>query len=457
MSENDTSAVPTPASASKKAARTGPVEKKPAMPKRAAKLRSDAGNAADVAKSKKNAALAIKAIEKITGQKPIGLNRHPLPCVSSGSMTIDYIIGGVLAPDKSGPLCPGYPRGRITEIYGPEASGKTTLALEAIVEVQRQGGSAMFLDFEHALSHKYARDLGVDFDPERLMNYQPENMEQGLEMMRVGLAAGVDLIVVDSVAAMVPKAEMEKSFEDPSKIGILALKLAQALPKLVRMMKPNPEKNPLGTAVVFINQTRATISTSGYGGGTGGGDGTAGGKALKFYAYLRLQTTCIRTERIKLKDVVSKKEKNIPFGSHTQVKVVKSKVDAKSGQTAEIFIRYGKGIDDIYTLIESGAAHRVIKKTGAFFEVDGQKYQGRERLRSYLEADKAALQALQAAVVKAIRQQAEIDPDTEAEMAMGEDEVDALIASTFGAERDEDIDDNPEVVEVEVESEGESD
>lgn len=452
MSENDTTVAPEPVTASKKGARTGPVGKKAVVPKKAAKLRNGGGNEADVAKSKRNAALAIKAIEKITGQKPIGLNQHPLPCVSSGSMTIDYVIGGVLAPDKSGPLCPGYPRGRITEIYGPEASGKTTLALEAIVEVQRRGGSAMFLDFEHALSHKYARDLGVDFDPERLMNYQPENMEQGLEMMRVALATGVDLIVVDSVAAMVPKAEMEKSFEDPSKIGVLALKLAQALPKIVRMMKPNPEKNPLGTAVVFINQTRASISTTGYGGG-GGGDSTAGGKALKFYAYLRLQTTCIRTERIKLKDAISKKEKNIPFGSHTQVKVVKSKVDAKQGQTADIFIRYGKGIDDIYTLIESGAAHRVIKKTGAFFELDGQKYQGRERLRAYLEADKTALQALQAAVVKAIRQQAEIDPDTEAEMAMGEDEVDALIASSLGGDDDDYTVDAPE--EVELESEGE--
>lgn len=447
MPENsDTAAPVTPSK--KAAARTGPAGK---ILKKAAKVRSQSGGEVDATKSMKNAEIAIKAIEKLTGQKPIGLNQHPLPCVSSGSMTIDHVIGGVLAPDKSGPLCPGYPRGRITELYGPEASGKTTLALEAIVEVQRRGGSAMFLDFEHALSHKYARDLGVNFDTRRLINYQPENMEQGLEMLRLGLLTGVDLIVVDSVAAMVPKAEMEKSFEDPSKIGVLALKLAQALPKIVRLLKPT-EKNPLGTALVLINQTRASISTTGYGGG--GGDSTAGGKALKFYAYLRLQTTCIRSERIKFKDPVSKKEKNAPFGSHTQVKVVKSKVDAKQGQTADIFIRYGQGIDDLYTLIESGAAHRVIKKTGAFFEYDGQKYQGREKLRTFLMSDKGALETLQAAVLKAIRMQAEADPEAEAELAIGDDaEIDALIASSMGSDDDDYNVSEPEDVEIAAEGE----
>jgi recombination protein RecA len=218
------------------------------------------------------------------------------------------------------------------------------------------------------------------------------------------------------------------------------------------MLKPS-EKNPLGTALIFINQTRANISTTGYGGG--GGDSTAGGKALKFYAYLRLQATCIRSERIKFKDPISKKEKNAPFGSHTQVKVVKSKVDAKQGQTADIFIRYGRGIDDLYTLIESGVAHKLVKKTGAFFELDGQKYQGRERLRVFLEADKRAREALHAAVLKSIRMQAEIDPETEAEMAMGEDEeVDALIASSFGAEDDDTAAGSPEEVELDVEDEG---
>src|SRR5262245_43663939 len=439
---------------SKKGARTGP--SKPAAPsaaakpspKKATKLAPKSKSAATEA-SMRNAELAIKAIEKATGQRPIGFNHKPLPCVSSGSTNIDHIIGGVLAPDKSGPLCPGYPRGRITEVYGPESSGKTTLALEAIVEVQRKGGSAMFLDFEHALAHKYARDLGVDFDPRRLMLCQPDYVEQGLEMMRVGLMAGVDLIVVDSVAAMVPKADMEKSFEDPDKIGARALRLASSLPKIVKLLK-STGKNPLGTAVIFINQTRASIST---GPGGGAGDTTSGGKALKFFAYLRLQTNCIRSERVKYKDPVTKKEKNAPFGSHTQVKVVKSKIDAKQGQAVDIFIRFGKGIDDVYTMIESGVAHRLIKKTGAFFELGEQKFQGREKLRAFLEGDKAALDELKHAVLKAVRSQAEDDPITQGGLVTEEDEVDALIAASLGSEADAEDEQSPPPEEVELEDE----
>jgi recombination protein RecA len=430
---------------SKTKARTGPSTKTPL--KKVAKMKAGAQKAASAA-SIKSAELAAKTIAKFTNQKPIGFNEHPLPCVSTGPMGLDYLIGGILAPDKSGPLCPGYPRGHITELYGPEASGKTTLALEAIVETQRRGGSAMFLDFEHALAHRYAKDLGVDFNPQRLLLYQPDNMEQGLDMLRLGLATGIDLIVVDSVAAMVPKSEMEKNFEDPNKIGVVALKLAQSLPKVVKFLKPH-ERNPQGTALIFINQTRAQISTGPGPARGGGGDNTAGGKALKFYAYLRLQTTCIRTERLKMRDPMSQKEKNVPFGSHTQVKVVKSKVDAKQGQTADLFIRYGQGIDDVYSTIESGVAWRIIKKGGAIFEYAGQKFQGRERLRAFLINDPTAFETLQAAVLEAIRSQAMPDPESE---PTEEDEVDSILATSFGSgDEEDDVEGVPEEVELEEE------
>lgn len=453
MTENEVAVVePTPKA---KSARTGPAAKpvpKAAaeavkVPKKVAKVKAPMSNA--LVASSKSAELAAKTIEKFTSQKPIGLNEHPLSYVSTGSMSLDYIIGGILAPDKTGPLCPGYPRGHITELYGPEASGKTTLALEAIVEVQRQGGCAMFLDFEHALAHKYAKDLGVDFSKERLLLYQPEHMEQGLDMVRLGLATGIDLIVVDSVAAMVPKAEMEKNFEDPSKIGFVALKLAQALPKVVKFLKPH-ERNPQGTALIFINQTRAQIST-GPGPARGGGDGTAGGKALKFYAYLRLQSTCIRSERLKMRDPMTQKEKNVPFGSHTQVKVVKSKIDAKQGQTSDIFIRYGQGIDDVYSTLESGVAHRLIRKGGATYELNGQKFQGREKLRAFLLDNRAAFDALQAAVLQSIRSMAVVDPNANASQSE-EDEVDAIISSSFGSEEDSYGEEEP-TEEVELEEE----
>lgn len=386
--------------------------------------------------------MAIKAIDKFTGgtQKPIGLDEGPLPCVPSGSLHIDNVIGGSLTLDKSASKCPGYPRRRITEIYGPEASGKTTLTLESIVQVQRQGGVAMFLDFEHALDHGYAKTLGVDFDPSRLILYQPDDMEQGLDMMRIGITVGVDLIIVDSVAAMVPAADMEKTFKDPDKIGHRALKLASALPKLVKLLKPS-ERNGKGTAVIFINQTRATI-----GGNSGAPLGTSGGHALKFFAYLRLQTSCIRTERLSIKDPVTKREKKIPFGSHTQVKVIKSKVDAKQGQTADIFIRYGKGIDNHYTVIEAAVAHRLVKKAGAFYEYQGQKYQGRDRFRDYLIANAEILKSLEEAVLKAVRSQAE-DAPAEEEI----DDVEAVLTSALGSGDYEEESDEVVTEEVDIE------
>ncbi len=386
--------------------------------------------------------MAIKAIDQFTkgAQKPIGLDEGPIPCVPSGSLHIDYLIGGSLTADKSASKCPGYPRRRITEIYGPEASGKTTLTLESIVQVQRQGGVAMFLDFEHALDHAYAKTLGVDFDPARLILYQPDDMEQGLDMMRIGITVGVDLIIVDSVAAMVPAADMEKNFRDPDKIGHRALKLASALPKIVKMLKPS-ERNGKGSAIILINQTRATI-----GGNAGAPLGTSGGHALKFFAYLRLQTSCIRTERIAIKDPVTKREKKIPFGSHTQVKVIKSKVDAKQGQTADIFIRYGKGIDDYYTVIEAAVAHRLVKKSGAFFEFEGQKFQGRDKFRNYLISNAPILKSLEDAVLKAVRSQAEDAPEEE-EL----DDVEAVLTSAFGSgDEDDDAEVATEEVEIEV-------
>lgn len=398
---------------------------------------------AAIAESSRIANVAIKAIDKFTGgsQKPIGLDEGPLPCVPSGSLHIDNVIGGTLTADKKASKCPGYPRRRITEIYGPEASGKTTLTLESIVQVQRQGGLAMFLDFEHALDHAYAKSLGVDFDPSRLILYQPDDMEQGLDMMRIGITVGVDLVIVDSVAAMVPAADMEKTFKDPDKIGHRALKLASALPKLVKLLKPSA-RNGKGTAVIFINQTRATI-----GGNAGAPLGTSGGHALKFFAYLRLQTSCIRTERISIKDPVTKREKKIPFGSHTQVKVIKSKVDAKQGQTADIFIRYGKGIDDYYTVIEAAVAHRLVKKSGAFFEFQGHKFQGRDKFRAYLISNEDVLKSLEDAVLKAVRSQAEDAPEEE-EI----DDVEAVLTSALGSGEEEE-EEAEEVVTEEVEIE----
>lgn len=354
----------------------------------------------------KAATAARAAILKAMGQKPVVEMDGPMPAISSGSSCIDDLIGGTLAMNGAGPKCLGYPRRFITEIFGQESSGKTTAALEAIAECQRNGGLAMFLDFEHALDHGYAKKLGVKFTDDQLLLYQPNTMEEGWRMMYLGLQAGVDLIVVDSVAAMVPEAELNKKPGEAPKIGVVASAMAQMLPKFgVWLHKPEHSKNPLGTAIVLLNQTRAKISTGGYGGGGGGddSDNTSGGKALKFYCYLRLKFSKVRSEFIKRKDKFTGKEKNTPFGNHTSVKIIKSKVDGKQGYTSDIFIRFNHGIDDYYSMIEAGVTQKVIKKEGTWYNFDGKRFQGREALRKALIDDADYFLALRAKVLAAVR------------------------------------------------------
>jgi recombination protein RecA len=360
-----------------------------------------------VAKAPTNTLSAIRnLVFKVTGEKPLSENKGPIPAAPSGSTCIDDLIGGALAADKSGPKCPGYPRRHITEIYGAESSGKTTAALQAIAEVQKKGGTAMFLDFEHALDHQYARRIGVDFDENRLSLYQPDTMEKGWQMIHIGIAGGVDLIVVDSVAAMVPDAELnKKKAGEAPKIGAVAASMASNLPKVCNWLSsPKYQKNPKGTALIFLNQIRASISTGG-GGGQGTNENTAGGYALKFFSYLRIKFTRIRTERLpgKKKDPLTGKEVTLPYGNLTQVKLVKSKVDGKQGFTTEIFIRFNHGIDDHYSLIEAGVSTKVISKSGAFYEYGGQRYQGRDRLRRYLMDNPKVFNELRVKILSRVR------------------------------------------------------
>lgn len=382
------------------------------------------------------AALAASIIKKKMGVSTITAYTGSLPHVPSGSFAIDDLIGGTLASDGK-PKCPGYPRRRITEVFGAESSGKTTAALQAIAEVQRNGGSAMFLDFEHALDHSYAKAVGVSFDPKKLTLYQPESLEEGMKYIYVGIMSGIDLIVVDSVAAMLPRTELDKGADDPSTIGGQARAFSRFLPQFgIWMWKPEASKyNPLGTAIVLINQTRAQISKMGPGSDTN----TSGGRALKFYAYLRLQFSKIRSEAMEKKNKFTGKTVRVPYGNHTQVKVVKSKIDAKQGQTADIFIRFGQGIDDALSLIEAGVTHKYVEKAGAWYEYLGQRYQGREGFRAALKANPSLFQELRKQVLKSAQA--------------------GVTASTSDDEDDDDLglDGEFEDVGVAVESESEED
>ena len=277
-------------------------------------------------------------------------DRAPVEVIPTGSIALDVALG-----------IGGLPRGRIVEIYGPESSGKTTLTLHAIANVQKQGGIAAFIDAEHALDPEYARKLGVDID--ELLVSQPDTGEQALEIADMLIRSGsIDLVVIDSVAALVPKAEIEGEMGD-SHVGLQARLMSQALRKLTGGL------NTTNTTMIFINQLREKIGVF-----FGSPETTAGGKALKFYASVRLDIRRIET----LKDGTD------AVGNRTRVKVVKNKM-APPFKQAEFDILYGTGISREGSLIDFGVDHGIVKKSGSWYTYDGEQLgQGKENARTFL-------------------------------------------------------------------------
>jgi recombination protein RecA len=333
-----------------------------------------------IADDKKKALnLAIAQIEKNCGKGSImrlGTDtKVRVDAIPTGAINLDAAIG-----------VGGIPRGRITEIYGPESSGKTTLTLHVVANAQRQGGVAAFIDAEHALDVEYARKLGVDVDS--LLISQPDTGEQALEICEILVRSGaVDVIVVDSVAALVPKAEIEGDMGD-SHVGLQARLMSQALRKLTGAIARSR------TSVVFINQLREKIGVM-----FGNPETTTGGKALKFYASLRLD----------IRRIGPVKEKEDVVGSHVRVKVVKNKVAAPFRQ-AEFDIMYAEGISHVSLLVDIGAEANIIEKSGAWYAYNGQKIgQGRENAKLYLK-DNPALQAEIEEKVKVILGMAPVKP-----------------------------------------------
>jgi len=280
---------------------------------------------------------------------------------SSAGMIIDIIPTGSLAIDLALGVG-GVPRGRVIEIYGPESSGKTTVALHIIAEAQKLGGAAAFIDAEHALDPVYARALGVNIDD--LLVAQPDTGEQGLEICEALVrSAAVDVVVVDSVAALVPRAEIEGEMGD-NHVGLHARLMSQALRKLTGSISKS------NTCVIFINQIREKIGVM-----FGNPETTTGGRALKFYASIRMEIR--RQEAIKQgQDVI---------GNKTKVKVVKNKV-APPFKTAEFDIMYGEGISREGSLVDIGTEMEVIAKSGAWYSYNGERLgQGRENVKEYLK------------------------------------------------------------------------
>ncbi|MDN3311828.1 recombinase RecA [Microbacterium oryzae] len=276
--------------------------------------------------------------------------RAPVEVIPTGSIALDVALG-----------IGGIPRGRIIEIYGPESSGKTTLTLHAIANAQRAGGIAAFIDAEHALDPEYAQKLGVDID--QLLVSQPDTGEQALEIADMLIRSGaIDLVVIDSVAALVPRAEIEGEMGD-SHVGLQARLMSQALRKLTGGL------NQTKTTAIFINQLREKIGVF-----FGSPETTAGGKALKFYASVRMDIRRIET----LKDGTD------AVGNRTRVKVVKNKM-APPFKQAEFDILYGVGISREGSLIDFGVDHGIVKKSGSWYTYDGDQLgQGKENARNFL-------------------------------------------------------------------------
>ena len=316
---------------------------------------------------------AVGQIEKQFGKGSImrlGQNNvvAPVEVISTGAISIDYALG-----------IGGVPRGRVIEIFGPESSGKTTLALQVIAEAQKKGGMAAFVDAEHALDAAYAKKLGVDLD--NLLVSQPDNGEQALEIVEVIIRSNsVDVVVVDSVAALVPRAEIEGEMGE-AQMGLQARLMSQALRKLTGAVSKSK------TSLIFINQLREKIGVM-----FGNPETTTGGRALKFYSSVRID----------IRRIGAIKDGENVVGGRTRVKVVKNKL-APPFREAEFDVMYGEGVSREGDLIDIAVEHKIVEKSGAWFAYGGERLgQGRENVKSFLKENIDVRSAIEEKVRRAL-------------------------------------------------------
>jgi len=328
--------------------------------------------------------MAVGQIEKQFGKGSIMRLGQPgaiaqVPAISTGAISLDYALG-----------VGGVPRGRVVEIFGPESSGKTTLALQVIAQAQKTGGMAAFVDAEHALDAQYARKLGVELD--NLLVSQPDNGEQALEIVEVLVrSGGVDVVVVDSVAALVPRAEIEGEMGD-AQVGLQARLMSQALRKLTGVVSKSK------TCLVFINQLREKIGVM-----FGNPETTTGGRALKFYSSVRLD----------IRRIGSIKDGDVVVGGRTRVKVVKNKV-APPFRQAEFDVMYGEGISREGDLLDLAVDRKIVEKSGTWFSYSGDRLgQGRENAKTFLKENPEIYKTIE----ERVRKELGLIPDTEAAVA----------------------------------------
>ncbi|RXJ86217.1 recombinase RecA [Arcobacter sp. CECT 8985] len=337
---------------------------------------------------KKSLDLAIKQIDKAFGKGTLirlgDKEVVPTEAISTGSLGLDLALG-----------VGGLPQGRVIEIYGPESSGKTTLTLHAIAECQKAGGVCAFIDAEHALDTMYARNLGVDID--NLLVSQPDYGEQALEILETVVRSGaVDLVVIDSVAALTPKVEIDGDMDD-QQVGVQARLMSKALRKVTSIM------NKMGTTVIFINQIRMKIGMTGY----GSPETTTGGNALKFYSSVRLD----------IRRIATLKQAEESIGNRVKVKVVKNKV-APPFKIAEFDVMFGEGISKMGELIDYGVKLDIVDKAGAWFSYGDSKIgQGKENSKQFLKDNPEIANEIEAKILQAMG----IDDEEKVEEESNED------------------------------------
>jgi recombination protein RecA len=352
------------------------------------------------------------------------------PHIKSGCMMLDHLIGGI--PNHLGvEPCPGLPRGRIINLYGMESSGKTTLCLQAAAEVCKAGGSVCYIDYEQAVDIAYAKNLGVPVaDTEQFLLVQPATFEKGLAILWTMVRAGVDLVVIDSVASGATMAQWEKKIEESHEVGRLGAKSAQwseFLPKLKAMM------NRTNTCVIGISQLRAKINT---GPGAGHGEQTSpqGGNAWRFYSELRIMLKKFGTEKTTKYDPLTNSNVEMPYGNIVNIKIDKCKVSASQGREGKIYIRFGEGIDNIRSILEVATARGIVKKGGAWLQwerADGSsvKMQGSHQFREALKKDPVMfeeLKTLTLASLNAAQKRGKAEEEEEEEDTVG-DEIDSIL------------------------------
>lgn len=315
--------------------------------------------------------------------------------LSTGIMTVDMTIAGEEQE------CLGFPKAAITEVYGYESSGKTTLCLQGCAETIREGGVVVYVDFEHALQPAYAKALGVPYgDESKFIHLSPATLEDGMQYAVDAVRANVTMVVIDSIAAMSPKklqfADQEKgerrTIQDVNQPGVKAKAIAGALEN---HLVPAIGKNGSMTSVVVVNQIRANIKLNAYAGGSD--TTTPGGNALKFYCNLRIELQCTKKEYKKTKNPIDGKVYNQPLGNIVRMRIVKSKVSSSQGTASEYYLRFGRGIDPIRTAVDLGLVHKFVSKAGAWYEdkASGLRAQGKDALITMLRDDPAAFGKLE--------------------------------------------------------------